>query len=93
MTESQLEEYEAWLMNPERWRNLTPEERKRDVSWLLYYTREGCKRTQEKLNDPTLAAEDQEKYTRSLDILKHREEKLREYTDDAAFAKILNSNR
>lgn len=93
MTESQLEEYEAWLMNPERWRNLTPEERKRDVSWLLYYTREGCKRIQEKLNDPTLSAEEQEKYTRSLDILRHREEKLREYADDAAFAKILNSNR
>lgn len=93
MTESQLEEYEAWLMNPERWRNLTPEERKRDVSWLLYYTREGCKRIQEKLNDPTLAAEEQEKYIRSLDMLKHREEKLREYTDDEAFAKILNSNR
>jgi hypothetical protein len=93
MTESQLDEYEAWLMNPERWRNLTPEERKRDVSWLLYYTREGCKRIQEKLHDPTLAAEEQEKYTSSLDILKHREEKLREYTDDEAFAKILNSGR
>ncbi len=80
-------------MNPGRWRNLTPAERKRDVSWLLYYTREGCKRIQEKLNDPTLAAEDQEKYIRSLDILRHREEKLREYADDEAFAKILNSNR
>lgn len=93
MTDSQLEDYEAWLMNPERWRNLTPAQRKRDVSWLLYYTREGCKRIQEKLNDPTLAAEEQEKYTSSLDILKHREEKLREYVDDEAFAKILNSNR
>lgn len=61
MTDSQVDEYEAWLMNPERWRNLTPEE--------------------------------QEKYTRSLAILKHREEKLREYADDAAFAKILNSGR
>lgn len=93
MNELHLEEYEAWLMNPERWRNLTPEERKRDVSWLLYYTWEGCKRTQEKLNDPTLSAEEQVKYRRSLDILKHREEKLREYADDEAFAKILNSDQ
>ncbi len=93
MTDSQLEEYEAWLMNPERWRNLTPRQRKRDVSWLLYYTWEGCKRAQEKLNDPTLSAEEQEKYRRSLDILKHREEKLQEYADDEAFAKILNSDR
>jgi hypothetical protein len=45
------------------------------------------------LNDPTLAAEEQEQYTSSLDILKHREEKLREYADDEAFAKILNSGR
>ena len=57
------------------------------------YTREGCKRIQEKLNDPTLAAEEQEKYTSSLDILKQREEKLREYADDEAFAKILNSGQ
>lgn len=93
MTDSQLEEYEAWLMNPERWRDLTPAQRKRDVSWLLYYTQEGCKRAQERLNDPALSAEEQEKYARSLDILKHREEKLREYADDEAFAKILNSDR
>ena len=93
MIDSQVDEYEAWLMNPERWRNLTPSQRKRDGSWLLYYTREGCKRIQEKLHDATLSAEEQENYRRSLDMLKHREEKPREYAGDEAFAQILNAGR
>jgi hypothetical protein len=90
MIESHLEEYEALLLRPERWQQMTPEERTSQATWFLFYTRVGYKRLQQFLIDPNLPAKQQEKYKRGIERLLRREEKILAlgYTDEATYASI-----
>ena len=92
MTEIEVEEYEAWLLNPERWQRMTPEERRGQATWLLYYTREGYKRLQQWSDDPDLSAERREKCKRSMEALLCREEKILGlgYTDEETYARAVS---